>query len=58
MATEITIKGQKAAKGERMTGGAGWRLATTKGRKRVFNGTLIKTLNVGKVRLAIFKVPK
>lgn len=58
MATEITIKGQKAVKGERMTGGAGWRLATTKGRKRVFNGTLLKTLNIGKVRLAIFKVPK
>jgi hypothetical protein len=58
MATEITIKGQKAKPGERMTGGTGWRLATTKGRKRVFVGTLLKTFNFGKHRLAVFNVPK
>lgn len=58
MASEITIKGQKAKRGERMTKGAGWRLATTKGRKRVFVGTLVETINFGGKRLAIFSVPK
>jgi hypothetical protein len=58
MAAEITIKGQKAKRGERMTGGSGWRLATTKGRKRVFVGTLLYTYNFGKKRIAIFSVPK
>jgi hypothetical protein len=58
MASEITIKGQKAKTGERMTGGQGWRLATTKGKKRVFVATLIQTFNFGKKRLAIFSVPK
>ncbi len=58
MAGEITIKGQKARKGEKMTGGTGWRLATTKGRKRVFAATLLHTVNKGAVRIAIFSVPK
>jgi len=58
MASEIIIKGQKAKKGERMTKGTGWRLATVKGRKRVFVGTLIETFNFGSKRLAIFSVPK
>jgi hypothetical protein len=57
MASEI-IKGQKAKRGERMTGGNGWRLATTKGKKRVFVGTLLETINRGKERIAIFSVPK
>jgi hypothetical protein len=54
----ITIKGQKARKGERLTAGNGWRLATTKGRKRVFAATLLGTVNRGRVRIAIFSVPK
>lgn len=54
----VIIKGVKARSGERMTGGAGWRLATTKGKKRVFVGTLLQTFNFGKKRLAIFSVPK
>lgn len=58
MAGDITIKGQKAKKGERMTAGKGWRLAATKGKKRVFVGTLLTTLNHGNQRLAIFSVPK
>lgn len=58
MAAGITIKGQKAKRGERMTQGNGWRLATSKGKKRVFVGTLITTLNFGHRRLAIFSVPK
>lgn len=58
MAYGITIKGDRARKGERMTGGQGWRLATTRGRKRVFVGTLLKTFNFGGRRIAIFSVPK
>ncbi len=58
MAAGITIKGQKARRGERMTKGKGWRLATVSGRKRVFVGTLLHTFNFGKKRLAIFSVPK
>ncbi|HEY5047423.1 MAG TPA: hypothetical protein VII49_05335 [Rhizomicrobium sp.] len=58
MAGGITIKGTKAKKGERMTGRTGWRLATTKGRKRVFAGTLLGTVNKGNARIAIFSVPK
>lgn len=58
MTTDITIKGKRAKKGERMTGGKGWRLATTKGRKRVFVGTLLETINMEKKRIAIFSVPK
>jgi hypothetical protein len=58
MANDIVIKGTKPKKGERMTKGNGWRLATTKGRKRVFVGTLIDTVNIGTKRIAIFSVPK
>jgi hypothetical protein len=58
MPTDITIKGEKAKKGERMTKGSGWRLAITRGKKRVFVGTLLETLNRGKERIAIFSVPK
>jgi hypothetical protein len=54
----ITIHGTKPRRGERMTGGSGWRLAATKGKRRVFNATLIDTVNKGGVRLAIFSVPK
>ena len=58
MASDIIVRGKKAKKGERMTGGNGWRLATTKGRKRVFVGTLLQTINIGGKRIAIFSVPK
>ena len=58
MASEITIKGKKAKKGLSMTKGSGWRLATTRGRKRVFVATLLATINRGKERIAIFSVPK
>lgn len=58
MATDIIIRGKKAKRGERMTAANGWRLATTKGRKRVFVGTLIKSINMGRRRIAIFSVPK
>ena|GEM_PF-1014370 len=58
MSNAVTIGGKKPRKGKRMTKGAGWRLATTKGRKRVFAGTLLKTFNIGKKRLALFFVRK
>ena len=58
MANQITIHGARARKGERMTKGQGWRLATIKGRKRVPVGTLLETINLGTKRLAIFSVPK
>ncbi|MEJ0052288.1 MAG: hypothetical protein WDN02_13965 [Methylovirgula sp.] len=58
MTTPIIIKGTKPKKGERMTDGTGWRLVATKGKKRVFVGTLLATVNKEKTRLAIFSVPK
>lgn len=58
MADEISIRGSRAPKGEKMTKGAGWRLVTTKGKRRVFVGTLLQTVNFGNKRLAIFSVRK
>lgn len=59
MAGEITIRGKKARKGQRMTKGQGWRLVyAVKGRERIFVGTLLDTINMGTKRLAIFSVPK
>jgi len=55
---DIVIKGKKAKRGERMTSGSGWRLARIRGRRRVFPGTLLETINVGRTRIAIFSVPK
>ena len=54
----VTLTGERARRGERMTSGTGWHLMRKKGRKRVFLGTLIDTVNAGSVRLAIFSVPK
>jgi hypothetical protein len=58
MAGQIKIMGQRARRGDRMTKGKGWRLAVQKGRKRVFIGTLLETINIGGKRLAIFSVFK
>jgi len=54
--TTITMRGVPASRGERMTNGP-YRLLAKKG-ARVFVGSLIDTINKGKVRLAIFSVPK
>ncbi len=54
----LNAQGVRAVKGERMTRGQGWRLVTTRGRKRVFVGTLLQTFNFGNRRIAIFSVPK
>jgi len=56
--TLIQISGKKAKRGERMTTGKGWRLATTQGDRRVFVGTLLTTINLGDKRIAVFSVPK
>ena len=58
MANEIKIEGKKAKRGERMTKGTGWRIAKVTGRKRVFTGTLLETINLGTYRIAVFSVPK
>ena len=45
----------RAKPGANMMSGAGWQLVKN---GRLFSGTLIKTVNAGTVRVAIFKVPK
>jgi hypothetical protein len=45
----------KAKPGANMMSGGGWQLVKN---GRVFAGNLIKTVNAGTVRVAIFKVPK
>ena len=45
-------------RGEKMTKTGRWVLKPKKGREREFTGTLLKTFNFGKNRLAIFSVPK
>lgn len=58
MGTGIRIKGKKPRKGKKMTKVTRWRIIAITGRKRIFVGTLLKTINVGEKRLAIFSVPK
>jgi hypothetical protein len=49
----------KTPKGKKMTKTGKYTLETTKGKKRKFTGTLLKTINVTKTsRIAIFSVPK
>jgi hypothetical protein len=55
--TSIMIRGKRARRGEKMMGGKGWRLVRAKSRK-VFVGTLLKTINLGSKRIAIYSVPK
>jgi hypothetical protein len=45
-------------RGEKMTKTGRWILKPKKGSEREFSGTLLKTFNFGKNRLAIFSVPK
>jgi hypothetical protein len=54
--TSVTIYGTKTRRGEKMLAGP-YRLVNTQ-TKRVFVGSLIDTINKGKLRLAIFSVPK
>jgi hypothetical protein len=48
----------KTQRGEKMTKTGRWILTPKKGREREFSGTLLKTFNFGKNRLAIFSVAK
>jgi len=48
----------KTKRGKRMTKTGHYDILTTKGKTRKFIGTLLKTFNVGNLRLAIFRVPK
>lgn len=50
-------KPKTTQKNGRMTAGSGWRLFPTKGRDRVFSGTLLWTHMVAGRRIAIFSVP-
>ena len=45
-------------KGEKLMRTGRYLIKTTKGKKRKFYGTLLKTFNFGKLRLALFSVPK
>jgi len=54
--TSVTILGVKTRRGEKMLTGP-YRLVNVH-TKRVFVGSLIDTINKGKLRLAIFSVPK
>jgi hypothetical protein len=53
-----TEAGTKIVRGAKMTPGRGRKLMPETGGKRAFKGTLLKTPNIGDVRLAIFSVPK
>lgn len=48
----------RTRKGKKMTKTGRYEIVATEGRKRSFRGTLLKTFNLGKRRLAIFSVPK
>jgi hypothetical protein len=54
--TSVTILGVKTRRGEKMLQGR-YRLVNVH-TKRVFVGSLIDTINKGKIRLAVFSVPK
>lgn len=49
---------KKPAKGKNLNKTGRWKLTSKKGKLREFSCTLIKTINVGGTRLAIFSVPK
>lgn len=55
--TSVTIHGIKCRRGEKMLPGHPYRLVNVN-TKRVFIGSLVGTINKGKMRLAIFSVPK
>lgn len=50
------ISGKRTRRGKNMLAGQGWRLISPQ--KLEFVGTLLQTINMGDVRLAIFSVPK
>ena len=49
---------KKKRKGKKLTKTGSYKITPLKGRLREFKGTLLRTFNFGKWRLALFKVPK
>jgi hypothetical protein len=49
---------KKVKAGKRMTKTGRWKLTPKRGRQREFSGTLLRCINIGKSRIAIFSVPK
>jgi hypothetical protein len=49
---------KKSTKGRRLTKTGKWKISSTKGTPREFSATLLRCINVGKHRIAIFSVPK
>jgi hypothetical protein len=58
MKRPLSVLGEPVRRGKKMTAGDGWKLVVGNRRARGFPASLIKTINVGKYRLAIFSVPK
>jgi hypothetical protein len=48
----------KARKGKKLTRTGHYEISAIEGRKRSFRGILLKTFNLGRLRLAIFSIPK
>ena len=51
-------KKSKTRKGIRFTKGVKYKMKPVSGREREFTGTCVDTINVGRLRLAIFRAPK
>lgn len=49
---------KRPRKGKRLTRTGKYKISTTAGSQREFIGTLMATFNLGKYRIAVFRVPK
>ncbi len=56
MAGKTTVAGARIPRGEKMRSGKGWRLIAPKPGQKAFKASLLKKLDVGGERLAIFRV--
>lgn len=55
--TQIAVRGKRGKRGKRISTGRGWRLIRVRGNKQ-FVASLLKTVNVGSERIAIFRLQK
>lgn len=55
--TQIAIRGKRGTRGKRISTGRGWRLVRVRGNKQ-FVASLLKIVNVGSERIAIFRLQK
>lgn len=53
--TQVAVRGKAGTRGKRMSTGRGWRLVQVHGNKQ-FVGSLLKTVKIGKERIAIFRL--